>query len=122
MLGAVTDIADWATVGIILGGVGYAAGQFFSSRRRAVSDSLKTALDEVEANKLRAGRLAEVAAEKSSELAEVKLENQSLRSILVSGGAVSQDIVAAIDRSLEETKVFVHAEHEKTRAAIRDRG
>lgn len=108
------------TAGAVTGGVGYAIGQFFSSRRKGVQDSLKTALDEVDVAKVRADRLAILASEKADELAAVRMENQTLKDVLTSGSTVAPEIVRGIENALARGMALVQAEHEKTRAAFRE--
>lgn len=100
--------------GAILGGIGYAVGQFLSSRRKGVADSLATALNEITALNQRADRLEEQLTDQSAEVTNLKQENMLLRS-LVTGG---QPILDEIDRRAEELKEFARAEHEKTRQVI----
>jgi archaellum component FlaC len=101
-------------VGVVLGGIGYAVGQFFSARRKGVSDSLATALNEISALNSRAERLEKLAASQASEMANLKSENALLRN-LVTGG---QPVIDEVDKRAAELKEFARKEHEKTRAAI----
>lgn len=118
MMGLETTPADALSLvlgaGAILGGIGYAVGQFLSSRRKGVSDSLATALNEIAALNTRATRLESLLSDQAAELAAVKQENALLRT-LVTGG---EPVIAEIDKRAHELKEFARAEHEKTRAAI----
>lgn len=115
------DILSYALgFGALVGGIGYAVGQYFSSRRRGVSDSLKTALDEVEVGKVRGDRLSILLAEKTDELSQAKMENHTLRTTLTSGAAVAPAILEALNAALTDAKKFAHDEHERTRKAIQE--
>lgn len=102
----------------MLGGIGYAIGQFFSSRRKGISDSLRTALDEVAAEKLARERLAVLAQEKATDLATAKAEVVTLRNALSSGAKAAPEIIKAINDSMQLVMKVVREEQEKTRAAI----
>jgi hypothetical protein len=69
-------------VGTVLGGMGYAAGQFISSRRRGLQDSLTIALAEIT---LLNGKLTRLEAEMgrmSADLEKLQTENKILRSVI----------------------------------------
>lgn len=103
---AAAEPTNWLTlliaIGAILGGMGYATGQFLSSRRKGVADALSTALDEVAAMRLRGDRLhEEMAAMKAkydaemgalrARLTALEQENHTLRETLRSGGALAPE-------------------------------
>jgi len=118
---------DWVNTalgaGALMGGVGYAIGQFFSSRRRGLSETLKTALDEIEAEKLAKERAAKTAMEKADELAATKLEVSALRNALTQGGgeALTAEIIKAIGASTREIKALLREEHAKLRELLEGR-
>lgn len=106
--------------GALLGGVGYALGQFVSSRRKGLGDSLKTALDEIEVERVARERLARLAVEKADELAATKLENSTLRSALSTQGGkeLAGAIIDHLTASTAELKKFIHEEHERCLAEL----
>lgn len=116
----VESIAVALSAVVALGGVGYGVGSFFTSRRRGVADSLKTALDEVAVAQMKADRLAILASEKADELAAARMENQTLKDVLTSGSTVAPEIVKGIESALERGLALVKSEHEKTRQAFRE--
>lgn len=101
-------------VGALFGGIGYAVGQFLSSRRRGVADSLATALDEVKAISLRADRFEDELHRQAQDMAELRAENVTLRSLLTGG----EPILRALEKAKAEVEAFATAEHDKTRALI----
>lgn len=123
MLGQVDPVSTLAvaiSAVVALGGIGYGIGQFFSSRRKGVGDSLRLAIDEVEVAKQRADRLAIIASEKADEMAALRLENQTLKDVMTSGSVVAPEIVKGIETALARGLALVKEEHEKTRAAFRE--
>ena len=70
-------------VGVIVAGIGYAAGQFLTQRRKGASDALGVALDEIAALTVRADRLAADVRDLSAQLTAVRAENQTLRGLIV---------------------------------------
>lgn len=102
------------STGAVLGGIGYAVGQFISARRKGIADSLGTALDEIEVIKARAARLETELFKQAQEMGELKGENATLRSVLGGGSAV----IEALTSAKRELEVYIVAEHEKTRALI----
>lgn len=69
-------------VGVILAGIGYAVGQFWSQRRRGQSDALQVALDEIQALQVRADRQSREISELRARVAELSAENVTLRSLI----------------------------------------
>lgn len=100
--------------GVMFGGIGYAVGQFFSQRRKSISDSLSTALDEVAAVSLRADRLEEEMHKQATEMAGLRQENGILRG-LVTGNA---PLLEALSSAKGELEALLRTEHEKTRTLI----
>lgn len=111
-------MANWLSLtlgaGAILGGVGYALGQFISARRKGVADSLATALDEIRIARDRIARLEAEMHHQAEETAALRAENAILRG-LVSGAA---PILEAIEKARTEMEELIRAEHEKTRVLI----
>ena len=70
-------------VGVIVAGIGYAAGQFLTQRRKGAADALGVALDEIAALTVRADRLAADVRDLSAQLTAVRAENQTLRGLIV---------------------------------------
>src|SRR4030065_486848 len=104
MIAAVVPPDNWVSfilaAGLILGGIGYALGTFSTSRRKGVGESLRTALDEVEAMKLRADRLENEVADlrkaiddNHKVIEKLRKENEILRSV-----KVSTDITEAVTK------------------------
>lgn len=109
-----------ALIGVVLGGLGYAAGVFLSSRRRGVSDALSTALDEVAAMRLRADRLAEEVAnlrkkhddelgQMRERLTMLESENRVLRETLQTGIKLAPEFQQVIVEQLR-----LHEERSET--------
>jgi hypothetical protein len=97
-----------------MGGIAYAIGQVVSSRRKSVSDALAIALNEVAAIRLRADRFEEELHLQAQQMAELRAENITLRSLITGG----EPVLHAIDRTRVELEEMARAEHEKTRAMI----
>lgn len=100
----------------ILAGVGYALGQFFSSRKKGTSDSLATALDEIAIQKERSQRLAEVATLKTAELSEKQQEIAILKNLISTGS--EKNLSDALEAAVSDCMKTMHTEHEKTRELI----
>ena len=105
---------DWLTymlgAGAALGGIGYALGQFVSSRRKGISDSLDIALQEVEAIKLRALRYEEELKELRAELDTMRTENKTLRDLLVGGAPFVNTLETSIKEAVgHHTAVVIEA-------------
>ena len=91
------SIADTILVfAVILGGIGYAAGQFFSQRRRGQSDALSVALQEVEAVRNRASRLEKELFEVHGLITKLQLENETLRGVILDSEGVAKALKGAL--------------------------
>lgn len=122
MLAAAGDILSWALgAGALVGGLGYAAGQFVSSRRRALSDSLSTALNEVTAYQNKTNRLESELSEVKTEMQQLRNANQVLQQSIASGVHIAPAIEAAMSAIRVELATIAEREHEKTRALIREK-
>ncbi len=69
-------------VGTVLGGLGYAAGQFVSSRRKGLQDSLTIALAEITLLNGKLSRLESEMARMGVDLSRLQAENVTLRSVI----------------------------------------
>lgn len=109
------EIASGALAfGAVLGGVGYAVGQFFSSRRKGLADTLATSLSEIDLLSRVVHRLEAEMHIQATELGALKAENATLRSA-VGGG---EPVIRRMEQAKAEIEAFAHAEHEKTRELI----
>lgn len=91
-------------LGVILGGVGYAFGQFTSQRRRGQSDALDVALKEIDALRVRSERQDRELATMRTEVLRLGAENDSFRTLLVGATpteAIRMVVAAEVDRILE---------------------
>lgn len=107
-------------IGVLLGGVGYAVGQFYGSRSKGQSDALDTALNEIAAEKIAKERLALIATEKTADLGAARAEVVTLRAVLASGATAAPEIIEKIDQALAACTRVMIAEQEKTRKVIQD--
>lgn len=101
-------------IGAIVGGFGYAAGSFLTSRRRGIGESLQTALGEIQAERSRGDRLESEMHRMAQDMAELRAENVTLRNLLTGG----QPLLDALERTKREVEDFARTEHERTRALI----
>jgi predicted nuclease with TOPRIM domain len=81
---------------VILGGLGYASGQFFSQRRKGQSDALSVALQEVEALRGRATRLESELQEVHSEIEKLRVANETLRNVVVNAEHIDKAVRTAL--------------------------
>jgi hypothetical protein len=103
-------------VGTVLGGVGYAVGQFMSSRRKGLQESLAVAVSEITVLNGKLQRMETEMHRQADEVALLKAENVTLRSVISGNGGFEQ----MIDEKKAELEAFARNEHEKTRALIRE--
>lgn len=89
-------------VGALLAGIGYAAGQLLSSKKKGQSDALGIALEEVEAIKIRADRLEKELDEVKDAMQDLRKENEVLRSVISSRNDLDGKLVQAIEDSVEK--------------------
>jgi hypothetical protein len=119
-----SDPSGWLSfalgAGALLGGIGYAAGQFVSSRRRALSDSLNTALNELTAMKTRADRLDEEVQVLRAEVEQLRQANALLRQAIATGDHIAPAIEAAFKNIVTDVANVASKEHAETRKLIRE--
>lgn len=102
--------------GLLISGIAYALGQFFGSRKKGLSESLNTALSEIEAQKQKSERLEEELTRQRKELEYLKSENESLKKLLREvGPADYQKIIDAITSAFEILKESILEEIKKVR-------
>lgn len=132
MIVALAATGDWLSyalgAGALVGGIGYAAGQFVSSRRRALGDSLDTAIAEVHAYKGKTDRLEFEIAEMQEKIHRLEEENIILKNAIATGDhlapriaeAISQQAEAAVRKLMSDIQDVANREHAKTRALIKE--
>lgn len=108
--------------GALMGGIGYAAGQFLSARRRALGDSLETALNELSAMKTRADRLEGEVGELRGKVQRLGEENNVLRSAIASGDHIAPAIENALRVVTAEVRAIAEEQHQETRALLHKLG
>ena len=96
-------ILNWIlVVGIIVGGIGYAIGQFSSQKRRGQSDALDVALKEIEALRVRAERQDAEIKQMHMEITKLRAENESFRALLTGGTFLAEQIRTLIAEEVEQ--------------------
>lgn len=101
----------------VLGGIGYAIGQFISARRKGLAESLQTAVAEIAVLNGVVTRLEQELHRQADELARVKAENTTLRSVVT---GVTPSVISLIEEKAAEMREFARSEHEKTRRLIKE--
>lgn len=105
------------TAGAILGGIGYAIGQLFSSRRKGISDSLETAISEISILRGKDERRELEMHDLRGELVKMRAENQILKDLLVGGApfinALEQSVQEAVGKHTALILEAIHNEFEK---------
>lgn len=97
------EIINWVlVVGVIVGGIGYAVGQFTSQKRRGQSDALDIALKEIEALRIRAERQEDDMRKMHLEVTKLRAENESLRSLLTGGTFLAEQLRVLIAEEVEK--------------------
>ena len=100
---AVDGLLNYVLIaGVILAGIGYAFGQFWSARRRGVDDSLDVAMHEIEALRVRDDRRRRELDELRQEVAMLRAENDSFRSVLTGGTFLAEQIRTLIAEEVEK--------------------
>lgn len=89
-------------LGVVLGGIGYAMGQFLSQRRKGAGEALSVALQEVSALKIRADRLAYELEQVRTDMRKLHAENQTLRNLLSGGTFLAEQIRVLIQEEVEK--------------------
>ena len=89
-------------VGIVIGGIGYAVGQFLAQRAKGHSDALNVALKEIEALRVRAERQDAEMRQMHLEMAALRAENESFRSLLTGGTFLAEQIRTLIADEVEK--------------------
>ena len=89
-------------VALIIGGVGYATGQFFSQRSKGRSDALNVAMGEIAALQIRADRQGREITQLTAEVVKVQAENESLRSLLTGGSFLAEQIRVLVADEVEK--------------------
>lgn len=97
---------DWQqllTIAVVfVGGVGYAIGTFLQQRRKAASDALGIALQEIDALRVRIDRQADELSELRVTMERVSAENETLRSLLSGGTFLAEQIRTLIADEVEK--------------------
>jgi hypothetical protein len=88
--------------GLIIGGVGYGVGQWVSQKGRGHSDALEVALREIEALRVRSERQDQEMKNMHQELAMLRAENESFRSVLTGGTFLAEQIRTLIADEVEK--------------------
>lgn len=88
-------------LGVILGGIGYAAGQFLSQRRKGAGEALAVALDEIKAVQTKADRLTREVEQMRGELTRLEAENRTLRNVLAGGTFLADQIKLVIGQEID---------------------
>ena len=89
-------------IAMIVGGIGYATGQFFSQRAKGRSDALTVAMGEIAALQVRADRQGAELGELQATVVKVKAENESLRSLLTGGTFLAEQIRTLVADEVEK--------------------
>ena len=89
-------------IGVILGGIGYAVGQFASQRRKGQSDALQVALSEIDALRVRAERQQDELTKLREDVARLHAENVTLREVLSGGTFLAEQIRTLIAEEVEK--------------------
>ena len=97
-----TFLSRLFAVALIIGGVGYATGQFFSQRSKGRSDALNVAMGEIAALQVRADRQGAELVELQATVVKVKAENESLRSLLTGGTFLAEQIRTLVADEVEK--------------------
>lgn len=79
-------------IGVIVGGLGYAVGQFMSQRRKGGSDALTTAIEEVQAIRIRTDRLEREVGELQEANLRLASENKTMRELLQGGTFLAEQL------------------------------
>jgi hypothetical protein len=87
---------------MIIGGIGYAVGQFFSQRAKGSSDALSVAMGEIAALQVRADRQGTELADLGTEVLKLRTENESLRSLLTGGTFLAEQIRVLVADEVEK--------------------
>lgn len=107
-------------IGFIVAGVSYAVAQFFSGRRKGLAEALVTQGEELKISVARCKRLEEELFKQTQTLAECKAEAVTMRSLLVGGRDLSDNVEQIAKDAVKTLERFAREEHEKTRALIRE--
>jgi len=95
---AIEGILSYAIIaGVILGGIGYAIGQFTSQRRKGQNDSFELALKEIEVLRQRSDRQDTEMRALHKEMNALRSENEVLRGLL-NGATFQADQFRAVVR------------------------
>jgi hypothetical protein len=89
-------------IGVILGGVGYALGTFVSQKRKGTAEALGVALDEIAALRVKAERQDQELLVMRGELAALRAENETLRSLLTGGTFLAEQIRTLLAEEIEK--------------------
>ena len=89
-------------VGLVLGGIGYAVGQFTAQRRKGTAEALHVALDEIAALRVRTERQESELMLVKGDLAAVRAENDTLRSLLTGGTFLAEQIRTLLAEEIEK--------------------
>lgn len=97
---------DWAqllTVAVVfIGGIGYSVGAFIQQRRKAASDALGIALQEIAALRVRIDRQQEEIGSLTVSMERVDAENTTLRELLSGGTFLAEQIRSLIHEEVEQ--------------------
>lgn len=88
-------------LGVILGGIGYAVGQFTSQRRKGQSEALTVALGEIDALRVRAERQDREVMALRTDVDRLTVENESFRSLLTDGTFLAEQIRTLVADEVE---------------------
>lgn len=107
-------------VGFIVAGVSYAVAQFFSGRRKGLSEAMTTLGEELKISNAKCSRLEEELFKQTQTLAECKAEAITMRSLLVGGRDMTDNVEQIARDAVKTLEKFSRDEHEKTRRLIRE--